>query len=251
MPPVTIKLPVVEIIGPTVQGEGPRAGRRAALIRLGGCNLTCQACDTRYAWDGIPNSAEHIRMSHFTIMELLDSLPGWNVIRHVVITGGEPLMHQERAAFKELIRRILAKNISVEIETNGTIIPGAWFTPRMDEAASKNASVAFSVSPKIVGPLATDPEGKRFRPATIQWFNRRACATFKIVCQTVDDVIAAGLWADQNGISRNRVWIMPEGATWDTHLMTAQNLVNHVMVEGMNLSTRLHLALWPAETRGH
>jgi 7-carboxy-7-deazaguanine synthase len=51
--PTTTKPPLVvsEVFGPTIQGEGPHAGQRAAFVRLGGCNLTCTWCDTAYTWD--------------------------------------------------------------------------------------------------------------------------------------------------------------------------------------------------------
>ena len=44
-------LVISEVFGPTVQGEGPTIGRRAAFVRLGRCNLDCSWCDTPYTWD--------------------------------------------------------------------------------------------------------------------------------------------------------------------------------------------------------
>ena len=44
-------LVVAEVFGPTFQGEGPSAGRRAMFLRLGRCNLDCAWCDTPYTWD--------------------------------------------------------------------------------------------------------------------------------------------------------------------------------------------------------
>ena len=42
---------VVEVFGPTVQGEGPYAGRVCHFLRLGGCDYRCSWCDTPYAVD--------------------------------------------------------------------------------------------------------------------------------------------------------------------------------------------------------
>ncbi|HHK7228110.1 TPA: hypothetical protein ACQXLV_002143, partial [Streptococcus pneumoniae] len=52
------RLPVSEVFGPTIQGEGPHAGRTCHFIRLGGCNLSCSWCDTPYSTGqhGIPLS---------------------------------------------------------------------------------------------------------------------------------------------------------------------------------------------------
>ena len=44
-------LVVSEVFGPTVQGEGPSAGRLCGFVRLGRCNLACDFCDTGYTWD--------------------------------------------------------------------------------------------------------------------------------------------------------------------------------------------------------
>ena len=42
---------IVNEIFQSIQGEGTRAGRVCVLVRLTGCNLRCNWCDTRYAWD--------------------------------------------------------------------------------------------------------------------------------------------------------------------------------------------------------
>jgi len=240
-------LPVVEIIGPTVQGEGPRVGRRVALIRLGGCNLTCESCDTRYSWDG---SEPTVQAGNQAIMEQLADVAGKHPLYQVVITGGEPLIHQNRNAFRELVIGILARGMSVEIETNGTIVPAPWFQPRLVAGGLDVVAVSFCVSPKIVGGLATDPEPKRIKGNALRWFAACDCATFKIVCRTVDDVTRIGTWADINHINRHQIWIMPEGATWNDHITRARALVDRILTEGMHISSRLHLGLWPTTMRG-
>jgi len=188
-----------------------------------------------------------------TIMKQLATRAGKHPFHHVVITGGEPLIHQRRLGFQNLIIRLLADGIPVEIETNGTIIPSAWFVPRMEGIIRGAAGplVSFVVSPKIVGPLATDPEGRRMKITALRWFGRRDCVTIKAVCRTIDDISATARWADRNNISRNKIWVMAEGSTWTDHITHAQNLIRLILAEGMNASPRLHLALWPDATRGH
>ena len=50
--------PVSEVFGPTLQGEGPHAGRPCHFIRLGGCNLSCSWCDTPYS------TGQHLSLIH-------------------------------------------------------------------------------------------------------------------------------------------------------------------------------------------
>lgn len=100
-------LQVVEIF-PTLQGEGPFVGHPAVFIRLGGCNLACDFCDTEF--------------ENFKPMALDDILAEINEksagIRDlVVITGGEPF----RQEIRPLCEALIARGLRVQIETNGTL----------------------------------------------------------------------------------------------------------------------------------
>src|SRR2546429_1086723 len=64
----------------SIQGEGVSCGQAAAFIRLGGCSLGCQWCDTKYTWHGGPVWEEQ---------RILDTVKGFPA-RRVVVTGGEP-----------------------------------------------------------------------------------------------------------------------------------------------------------------
>ena len=80
-------LPISEVFGPTLQGEGPHAGRTVQFIRLGGCNLSCSWCDTPYTWDA---SRFNLRqeLTPMSVQEILDRIiPGVPI----VLSGGEPL----------------------------------------------------------------------------------------------------------------------------------------------------------------
>lgn len=97
----------VQHIFPTLQGEGPYAGVSAVFVRLGGCNLACEFCDTEFE--------SYKPMALNTIIERVSELAG--KARLVVITGGEPL----RQPIAALCAALIKGGFTVQVETNGTI----------------------------------------------------------------------------------------------------------------------------------
>jgi organic radical activating enzyme len=107
-------LPVVEEFF-TLQGEGYQTGRAAYFIRLGGCDIGCSWCDSRFSW----NPTLHPMVETTTLIE--------NVVKSgadsVVVTGGEPLMWN----LDLLCKGLKSKNISTFIETSGAYpSSGKW-----------------------------------------------------------------------------------------------------------------------------
>ncbi len=92
----------------TLQGEGPHAGTRAVFVRLGGCNLACDFCDTEFE-----------RFSSMPVDAIVESVvnTAGDCAALVVLTGGEPL----RQNSVPLCQRLIAKGLRVQIETNGTL----------------------------------------------------------------------------------------------------------------------------------
>lgn len=106
------KLDIQEIF-PTLQGEGPYAGHPSVFIRLGGCNLACNFCDTEF--DSYQNfSLEEILAE---VVNLSKNEEGKTVRKLIVITGGEPL----RQPIEKLCEELIKLNFQIQIETNGTI----------------------------------------------------------------------------------------------------------------------------------
>ncbi len=100
----------------SIQGEGYWSGQAAVFIRLSGCNLRCAFCDT-----------EFLRSRTMSVNEILKELENY-AARHVVITGGEPLMQD----LTELTRALKSREYFIQIETNGMYDPGQavldWIT---------------------------------------------------------------------------------------------------------------------------
>lgn len=143
------------------QGEGPFAGQRIVVLRFNVCNLKCHWntadgdmawCDTKKTWDGTEKGDTWD-------VDVLAALIGdiarrklkpanwepedWKSARKpasiVMITGGEPMLRQNDAAFQALVARLHGDGLLVHVETNGTIPPGEWARQNID---------FFVVSPK-------------------------------------------------------------------------------------------------------
>lgn len=110
----TVTLPVMEYFY-TLQGEGFHQGRAAYFIRLGGCDVGCVWCDVKDSWD----ADKHPRYSIEQLISEVKKTP----TRLVVITGGEPLMHNLNA----LTSALKEAGVETNIETSGAHpLSGHW-----------------------------------------------------------------------------------------------------------------------------
>jgi 7-carboxy-7-deazaguanine synthase len=108
------RFPVIEIFGPTLQGEGPDAGRPAHFVRFGGCDYRCAWCDSMHAVDpaAVRENARHLTAKEIAEeIEALDAGP-----RLVVLTGGNPAL-LDLASLTSTLR---ARDFDVAVETQGT-----------------------------------------------------------------------------------------------------------------------------------
>lgn len=107
---MSITYPVVEKFI-SINGEGTKAGMLSAFIRMKGCNLCCNYCDT--AWANVPDCP----CEDLSEAELLTWLKE-SQVKNVTLTGGEPLLTPDIAS---LIEAIGMAGMEVEIETNGSV----------------------------------------------------------------------------------------------------------------------------------
>ena len=107
-------LPIMESFY-TLQGEGFHQGRAAYFIRLGGCDVGCVWCDVKESWD----AEKHPKRSIENIVAEVIQTPA----KLVVITGGEPLMHNLEA----LTAALQSAGFETNIETSGSHpLSGSW-----------------------------------------------------------------------------------------------------------------------------
>ena len=111
---IQIALPVMESFY-TIQGEGFHQGRAAYFIRLGGCDVGCVWCDVKESWD----ANKHPLVAVEKLVNEVQQTPA----KLVVITGGEPLMHD----LTFLTQKLQEAGLETNIETSGSSpLSGSW-----------------------------------------------------------------------------------------------------------------------------
>lgn len=110
-------IPICEIFGPTIQGEGPAVGLKCIFVRVAGCNFNCDFCDSKFSWKVTENTFK------YTPQELSNELITLCSSTHtgtIVFTGGNPCLYDNLI---EVINTLKEYNIQSHIETQGTPLP--------------------------------------------------------------------------------------------------------------------------------
>ena len=211
----------------SLQGEGSLVGVPSVFIRTSGCNLRCSWCDTPYAsWQ--PEGAD------LTLNQILDEVKA-HPARHVVVTGGEPMIAPEIVPLTERLRRL---GLHITIETAGTV-----FQPV--------ACDLMSISPKLSNstPRGTDWASRhdrlRIQPEVLRELMGRYPYQLKFVIEKPDDLgEVRALLEELNAGERERVILMPEGTDSARLHERAQWLAEICKDEGFRFSPRLHVDLY-------
>lgn len=109
------KIPVLEIFGPTIQGEGRVIGRKTMFVRTAGCDYRCSWCDSAFTWDG--SAKDDIQL--MTAEEIYNQLKkiGGDRFDHVTISGGNPALIK---GIQDLVDLFEEKQIYTALETQGS-----------------------------------------------------------------------------------------------------------------------------------
>jgi organic radical activating enzyme len=207
----------------SIQGEGASCGRATAFIRLGGCTLGCQWCDTKYTWRGGPVWEE----SH--ILETIQEFPA----RRVVVTGGEPFEQD----ITSLLQALRAVGFTIEIETAG-------FAPLANVQCALLAH-QLNVSPKLAN--SGVPYARRIHLPVLEFLRDTGTAYFKFVVDQPADVAEVDALVTTLSLAPDRVLLMPQALTADEVLTKSRWLVETCKVHGYGYSPRLHILLWGAK----
>jgi organic radical activating enzyme len=212
----------------SVQGEGVSAGEPCLFLRLAHCNLRCRWCDTKYSWDFEQYRFEdevRVEPTQAVAERITAEAP-----RRLVVTGGEPLIQSSEL---EALFALLAPELVLEVETNGTLAPSARLLERVDQ---------WNVSPKLEN--SGDPREKRLRPEALALLAKSARAYLKLVVTGPDDPTEAEELLRAPAWPRERVLRMPQAAT-RAELAARGPLVRAAaLVRGLRYSSRLHVERW-------
>ena len=209
----------------SIQGEGSLVGVPSVFIRTSGCNLRCAWCDTPYAsWQ--PEGTE------LTLDQIVDEVKA-HPARHVVVTGGEPMIAPEIVPLTERLRGL---GWHITIETAGTVVQPV-------------ACDLMSISPKLAnstptGGWAAQHDRLRIQPEVLLELMGRYPYQLKFVIEKADDLdevreLIGALEAD-----RGRVILMAEGTDRERLRERAVWLAEICKQEGFRFSPRLHVDLW-------
>ena len=213
----------------SIQGEGTLMGTPSAFLRLAMCNLSCVWCDTKYTWDWdhYDYSKEVISLSLGAIFDQILALK----CRHMVVTGGEPLLQQK--ALAPLIGALKARGLSFEVETNGTISPIPALLEDIDQ---------WNVSPKLGS--SGNPISIIRSSQPLQHFTRLDNAYFKFVIVDQADIDMVLAIITEYDIPRDRVLLMPEGTSVKILRERGTWISKTCADQGFRFTSRMHVLLW-------
>lgn len=220
----------------SVQGEGSLVGTSSQFIRVSGCNLRCAWCDSpKSSW-----APEGETMAVESLIRDCASGP-----RHVVLTGGEPMLF---AASVGLIDGLRAKGHHVTVESAGTKMLEGFSC----DLISLSPKLANSTPRERAPALAERHESQRWNPPVLQALSQAARDTqLKFVVRAYDaaklevDVaevracIASLAW-----VRAEQVFLMPECTQPERLHQDYLRVLPHCEAHGFRLGERLHIALF-------
>ncbi|MDR6723943.1 7-cyano-7-deazaguanosine (preQ0) biosynthesis protein QueE [Paenibacillus amylolyticus] len=112
IPSQATRIPVMEIFGPTVQGEGMVIGQKTMFVRTAGCDYRCSWCDSAFTWDGTGKDQIQ-KMTAEQVWEELRRVGG-SRFSHVTISGGNPAL---LASLDGLVNLLREHDIRTAVET--------------------------------------------------------------------------------------------------------------------------------------
>ena len=183
----------------SVQGEGLLTGTPSVFVRASGCNLRCWFCDTPFtSW--APEGTD------ISVDEIVAQVEEWDC-RHVVLTGGEPMLYAELLPLAEQLRQ---RGWHITVETAGTL-----YLPVACDLMSISPKLASSgPSPAQHPHWSRRHDRQRYQPKVLRSLLAEYDCQLKFVIDRaaeldeVEDLVAA-----LPAVREDRVLLMPQGVT--------------------------------------
>lgn len=230
----------------SIQGEGKNMGRPSIFARSSLCNLHCIWCDTDYTWNWKGTRFKHVRdddveYDKFDMArEVLDISTeevalaiGKYPCQHVILTGGEPMMHQSDWVEVMSFLRKKDEHYFFEVETNATLLPSADFDSLISQ---------YNLSPKLSN--SNNKQSLREKPAVWEFFAQDPRAVFKFVIGHEDDLKEVNDLVKKYHINPSKVYLMPEGTSPQQLAARRDWLTQACMRYGYWYTDRLHVQIW-------
>lgn len=229
----------------SIQGEGHTTGVPAYFLRLAGCNLLCKSsswiCDSIEVWrKGLSKTFDQV-ISDFG-EEFIKNISSKRA--HLVITGGEPLIHQDSVTeFLVYLTKKVGFRIAVEIETNGTISPNNYLK---DLVSYWNVSPKLESSGESILKRYNRESLKDFIEINNQYFGR---VMFKFVVSNEQDVFEIQKYFVKDlSVYENQIWLMPAADNRNDLQKASETVVGLCKKYAYKYSHRLHLTVWDKKT---
>jgi 7-carboxy-7-deazaguanine synthase len=216
----------------SIQGEGVLTGVPSVFVRTSGCNLRCNWCDTPYAsWN-----PEGEQQSVAQIIAKIQDHP----TRHVVLTGGEPMIAKELPQLASEIKKL---GLHITIETAATVPPQGI---ACDLASLSPKLLNSAPDQRLSATWRKKHESTRWQPKVVrEWIDAYPYQFKFVVAQPMDiDELEGMLQSLDRDIPRDRVLLMPEGTTLDGIRARSGWLGELCKSRGYRYAHRLHIELY-------
>jgi len=231
-------LPVNELFC-SLQGEGRLAGVPSVFVRTSGCNLRCWFCDSYHtSWEPTGD--------WYGVDDLVAAVDDYDA-DHVVLTGGEPLVHERSV---DLLETLAARGYHTTVETNGTIYREAPIDLASVSPKLQSSTPTAERDPKGDGEWADRHEDRRLDVETLAQFVEDYDTQLKFVVTGPEDMAEiAALVADVRDaadapLADEMVLLMPEGQTREQLEATRRVVADLALEYGYRYTPRLHVDLW-------
>ncbi len=218
----------------SLQGEGVLAGVPSAFIRLAGCPLRCRWCDTSYAWD-------YAQGTEVSLDDTVTQVEQFSC-RHVVITGGEPLVGPDlavRPGLVDLTHRLRSLGMHITIETAGLLCVPDLACDLM------SISLKLSNSTPLSAEVAAEHERLRADLAAARDLIQSYSYQLKLVIESRDDLAEVMEMLERLGeVDRERVLLMPQARRREDFARCVPLVAELCLEAGFRFGPRLQTTLW-------